>query len=197
MVSAVGSSPQISGITPSPLNSFLASSIERSALGSMISDLIISCGSRGLPFSTTKLLSSVSFFLNSVSSDLSVLTSSTIALSVSLSFLSVLPSTVNCPRPIMRTILLLGAMALLFLALAIAVFLLRVLIVAFLLLDTTLLERDLPFPVRLDLSLVAANLPLLFAFGLIVVLLAPLVVSSYVVSLTLTLLILRPLSFVR
>src|SRR3712207_7896321 len=31
----------------------------------------------------------------------------------------------------------------------------------------TLLERDLPLPVRLDLSLVAADLPLLFIFGLI------------------------------
>ena len=88
----------------------------------------------------------------------------------------------------MRTILLLGAMGLLFLALAIAV-LLRVLTAAFRL-EATFLEGDLPFPVRLDFSLLAANLRLLFAFGFIVALLAPIVVSSYVVSQTLTLLIL-------
>src|ERR671913_120568 len=88
----------------------------------------------------------------------------------------------------MRTILLLGATAPLFLALAIAV-LLRVLADGFLV-DTTLLEGDLPFPVRLDLSLLSATLPLPFAFGLIVA-------SSYVVSLTLTLLILHLLNFVR
>src|SRR5215210_2746069 len=195
MVSAVGSSPQISGITPSPLNSFFASSIERSALGSIISDLIISCGSRGLAFSTTIWLSSINFFLNSVSSDLSTLTSSTIALSMSLSFLSVLLSTVNCPWPIMRTILLLGDAVPLILVLAIAV-LLRVLIAAFRV-DTTFLEGDLPFPVRLDLSLLVADLLLLFTFGLIVALLAPIAVSFYVVSLTLTLLILHLLSFVQ
>src|SRR5918992_1864969 len=97
----------------------------------------------------------------------------------------------------MRTILLLGVTAPSFLALAIAALLRVLVLVAPFLVGMTRLERDLPLPVRLDLSLVAADLPLLFTFGLIVALLAPLVAFSYVVSLTLTLLILPLLNLVQ
>src|SRR5690606_35820114 len=83
-----------SGITP-PLKSFFASSIDRSALGRMMSDLIISFEFTCLPFLITISLSSASFFLNSKSSERSVRTSSTISLSMSLSFLSVRASTEN------------------------------------------------------------------------------------------------------
>src|SRR6266511_1221354 len=98
----------------------------------------------------------------------------------------------------MRTILL-GAVAVapLVLALAIAVFL-GVLQAAFRLETTAFLKEDLPLAVRLDLSLLAPALLLLFfAFRFIVALLAPIAASFYVPSLTLTLLILRRLNFVR
>src|SRR5581483_1499258 len=55
--------------------------------------------------------------------------------------------------------------------------------------EAAFFERNLPFTARFDLSLLAA-LFLLFTFLFIVVLLAPPVASSYVPSLTLTLLIL-------
>src|ERR671922_603278 len=97
----------------------------------------------------------------------------------------------------MRTILLPAAVTPFVLALAIAVFL-AVLRTAFRVEAAALLEEDLPFAVRLDLSLLAPALLLLFfALRFIVVLLAPIVVaSSYVPSLTLTLLILPQLNFV-
>src|SRR5918998_282924 len=88
----------------------------------------------------------------------------------------------------MRTIFLPEGITLLFFALAIAV--LPRLLTPALRADTAFLGRVLPFAVRRDLSLVAANLPLLFALRLIVALLAPIDASSYVVSQTLTLLIL-------
>src|ERR671930_2355216 len=96
----------------------------------------------------------------------------------------------------MRTILLGVAVTPLVLALAIAAFL-GLLTAAFLVETTRFLEGDLPLAARLDLSLLAPGLLLLlFAFRFIVALLAPIVASFYVLSLTLTLLILHRLNFV-
>src|SRR6185503_5758528 len=85
-------------------------------LGRIMSDWMIAFGSSGLLFLTTISESSANFLRNSESSDRSWLTSSTIELSSSLSFFRVLPSTVNWPWPIIRTIFLTDADALFALA---------------------------------------------------------------------------------
>ena len=121
------------------------------------------------------------------------------ALSRSLSLFNVLLSTVYCPWPIIRTILLGIAVTPLVFALAIAAFLV-VFRAAFRLEIPCFLEEDFRLSVRLDLSLLAPALLLLLlllAFRLIVALLAPIVASSYVLSLTLTLLIPHRLNFVQ
>src|SRR5437868_14553306 len=68
---------------------------------------MISLESSCFPFCSTIFVSSNSRLLNSISSDLSLLTSSTRELSISFSFSRVLLSIVNCPCPIILTILVL------------------------------------------------------------------------------------------
>src|SRR6476661_810706 len=68
---------------------------------------MISVGSNGFPFFSTIFVNSVRRFLNSLSSDLSLLTNWTIELSISFNFFNVLLSTVNWPSPMILTIFVL------------------------------------------------------------------------------------------